>query len=652
MSNYSYELIQDRSNIPIAIGFTAVLLLILALVIISLSQFRNINASLSTLVEETNSKLQSANSMRNAIRLRADSIKKMRLLNDPFERDDEFMRFIQHSGTFRIAREELIQLPLNNAEKVILQKLNKTLKRAQQTNDSVAEQLLSDFFISQALINQAEKIQQHLLIFLDALIVIENRSAEKALSQANDYYTSTQYTLFSIAIIVFSLVIIIAVVVIRLVAKKNQQVAYQAMHDPLTDLYNRYYFEHQVKRAIMESKQSSHNHALLYLDLDQFKVVNDTCGHAAGDELLRQVTSLLKKMVRNQDTLARLGGDEFGLLLKECDIDKAASVGEKLRNIISDYRFSWDNKIFSIGVSIGATSISNDTAELKQVLIAADTACFAAKDAGRNRVHVYDKQDQSLVEQEGQIQWMSEITAALRDDRFELYAQSIQAVQIDNEKFNKHYEVLIRFVDRNDKIYLPGAFLPAAERYGQISEIDYWVINNTFQFISGHRNKLLDTIFSVNLSGRSLSDSDFKDSVHSLFDKYKIPASNICFEITETAAIASYDKAATFIHEFKHAGCTFALDDFGNGLSSFAYLKHLPVDFLKIDPLFVQNIDIDPIDFAMVKSINEIAHLYNIKTVAEYVESDSVFEKLVELGVDFAQGYGISKPICLSKILS
>lgn len=455
MPNFSYEFVQDRSKIPITIGFSAVLLLILALILVSLTQFKNINESLSTLVENTNIKLQAANSMRDAIRLRADSLKKMRLMTDPFERNDEFIKFTKYAGSFRIARENLLKLPMNQDEKLIMQKMTDAIKISQPVNDQLAEQLLNDMKVNIELAEQSERLQHFVLVFLGALVVIENQSAHAALSQANTYYINTRYTLFSIALIVFILVIAIAIVVIRLVASKNKQVSYQAMHDPLTNLFNRCYFEHQVKDAIQQRKVSSYNHALLYMDLDQFKVVNDTCGHVAGDELLKQVTALLKNKVRKQDTLARLGGDEFGLLLEECDINKAALIADELRSIISKYRFSWDNKIFSVGVSIGIAAISKETSELKQVLIEADTACFAAKDAGRNLVHIYDAQDQLLAEQEGQIQWMSEITEALHDDRFELYAQAIKAVQKNTYKVTEQYEILVRFIDKNGKLYLP-----------------------------------------------------------------------------------------------------------------------------------------------------------------------------------------------------
>ena len=626
-------------------------MLILALVVVSLSHLKNINTDLSTLVEETNIKLQSANSMRDSIRLRADSLKKMRLMDDPFLRDEELINFYHYSGIFRIARENLEQVPMNSEESEILDKMNKTIQQAQPANDEVAEKLLNSVIPDKHQLDRAEKLQQLLLKFLDALVVIENQIAHSALSRADRYYLNTQYSLFAITIIVMLLVISIAIIVIRLVANKNKQVSYHAMHDPLTNLFNRCYFEYQLSSLLDNNVPAEIQHALLYLDLDQFKVVNDTCGHVAGDELLRQITSLLKTKIRKQDTFARLGGDEFGLLLKECDIEQAYQIAEDLRSLINEYRFSWDNKLFTVGVSIGIAPISQQTSKLKEILIAADTACFAAKDAGRNSVHIYEPENKELAEYKGQIQWVSELSEALIENRFELYAQAIHQVHNGGDDKLKGYEILVRFLDKQGKTYQPGAFLPAAERYGRITDIDRWVIENTFKYLSSHRTQQSKGIvFSINLSGRSLGDAAFKKQIHLLFKKYKIPEKLICFEITETAAISSFEQAINFINEFKQKGCSFSLDDFGSGLSSFAYLKQLPVDILKIDGTFVRNIDIDPIDYAMVKSINEIAHLYGKKTVAEFVESEAIFAKLSKIGVDYAQGYTISKPIKLAKI--
>lgn len=650
-SEFSYDTIKDRSKLPITIGFSLVLLLILALVVISLSQLKNINMSLSTLVEETNIKLQSANSMRDAIRLRADSLKKMRLMDDPFLRDEELMKFYQYSGIFRSARENLVQVPMSPEESDILTKMTKTIQQAQPLNDEVAEKLFNTMKTDKLLLARAEKLQQLLLKFLDALVAIENQSARTALSRANSYFLSAQYSLFAIATIVMVLVISIGIIVIRLVANKNKLVSYHAMHDPLTDLFNRSYFEHQVKTLLEKGVLPEIQHALLYMDLDQFKVVNDTCGHVAGDELLKQITSLLKTKIRKQDTFARLGGDEFGLLLKGCDLDQACLIAEELRKLINDYRFSWDNKLFSVGVSIGIAPISHQTLQLKEILIAADTACFAAKDAGRNSVHVYQPKNREYAEYEGQIQWISELSEALIENRFELYAQAIHHVNNGTTIKLKGYEVFVRFVDKLGKVYQPGAFLPTAERYGRITDIDLWVIKNTFKYLASTGvQQSQDIVFSINISGRSLGDVEFKNKIHVLFKEYKIPEKTICFEITETAAIARFDHAINFINEFKQKGCSFALDDFGSGLSSFAYLKQLPVNVLKIDDTFIQNIDAEPIDYAMVKSINEIAHLHGKKTVAESVESKAVFNKLLEIGVDYAQGSAVSEAIKLSDI--
>lgn len=607
--------------------------------------------SLSTLVEETNIKLQSANSMRDSIRLRADSLKKMRLMDDPFLRDEELMNFYHYSGIFRIARKNLQQFPMNSEESEILDKLIKTIQQAQPANDEVAEKLLNTVLPDKHLFARAEKLQLIILKFLDQLVVIENKIAHNALARADRYFISTQYSLFTIAIVIMLLVISIAIIVIRLVSNKNKQVSYHAMHDPLTNLFNRSYFEYQLSSLLDNNVSAEIQHALLYLDLDQFKVVNDTCGHVAGDELLKQITSLLKTKIRKQDTFARLGGDEFGLLLKGCGIDQAYLIAEELRNLINEYRFSWDNKLFTVGVSIGIAPISQQTSKLKEVLIAADTACFAAKGAGRNSVHIYQPDNKELAEYEGQIHWMSELSEALIENRFELYAQAIYQVHNGEDDQLKGYEVLVRFIDKQGKTYKPGAFLPAAERYGRITDIDRWVIDNTFKYLSSHKTQQSKGIvFSINLSGRSLGDAAFKNQIHLLFEKYKISEKIICFEITETAAISSFEQAINFINEFKQKGCSFALDDFGSGLSSFTYLKQLPVDILKIDGSFVRNIDSDPIDYAMVKSINEIAQLYGKETVAEFVESKAIFAKLSEIGVDYAQGYALSKPVKLAGI--
>ncbi len=430
----------------------------------------------------------------------------------------------------------------------------------------------------------------------------------------------------------------------------SEQIAYQASHDTLTGLVNRNQFDTDLQRAEINAKKEQFEHALCYLDLDQFKVVNDTCGHLAGDELLRQIGNLLKYHIRKEDVLARLGGDEFGILMFHCSLDQAAQTCEKLKEVIRGFQFAWEDKSFFIGVSIGVSSIDASSGNSVEILKEADSACYAAKDKGRNRVHVFRPDDEELALRHGEMQWVEKIQHAIDDNQFVLYGQLI--VPISDEQEGLHFETLIRYRDEKGNIIPPGAFLPAAERYNLAPALDKWVISNLFNWLAEHPTFLDQlSLCSVNLSGLSMSDESMLSFIFDAFARHSIPTSKICFEITETAAIANLKYATQFIDTLRKKGCSFSLDDFGSGLSSFAYLKNLPVDFLKIDGIFVKDITEDQVDMAMVKSINEVAHVMGKKTIAEFVENQKILNLLNELGVDYAQGYGIAKPVPLEKLL-
>jgi len=428
-----------------------------------------------------------------------------------------------------------------------------------------------------------------------------------------------------------------------------EKLSYQASHDALTGLINRYEFERRVENLTTGILETNYEHALCYMDLDQFKIINDTCGHAAGDELLRQLSRVMKNAIRKQDTLSRLGGDEFGLLLERCSLEKAHHVAETILNKIQNYNFTWDEKVFKVGISIGLIAINKSFSNLTELMQCVDAACYMAKDLGRNRIHVYHHEDKELALRHGQMQWVSRIDQALADNRFRLYAQTIKPLDGSN---TIHYELLIRMVDNDGTIIPPGAFLPAAERFDLMEKIDQWVISEAFNLLQSCP-KFLDTIhfISINLSGPSLSNLKLYDHIIKLFKKTNVIPEKICFEVTETVAISKLDSAVNFITKLKKIGCQFALDDFGSGLSSFGYLKNIPVDYLKIDGIFVKDIASDPIDYAMVKSINEIAHVMGKKTIAEFVENDEIIQRLKILGVDYAQGYGIDEPQPFKQIL-
>ncbi|MGZ5006389.1 MAG: EAL domain-containing protein [Methylobacter sp.] len=429
----------------------------------------------------------------------------------------------------------------------------------------------------------------------------------------------------------------------------NEKIAYQASHDALTGLANRNELDRHIKQAIALACEDASEHALCYLDLDQFKVVNDTCGHLAGDELLRQLGELLRKHTRRHDFVARLGGDEFGVLMSNCSLNEAFRACENLRDLIRDFRFAWEDRSFSIGVSIGISAINGSGVSAVDLFKEADAACYAAKDNGRNRVHVFRPDDEELAMRHGEMQWVEKIQQGLEQDRFCLYGQPIVSIAGSDE--GMHFETLVRYREHNGQIIPPGAFLPAAERYNLVSALDRWVIGHLFEWIAtkpGFMDEL--SLCSVNLSGLSLSDETMLTFISEQFSKWSIPVHKICFEVTETAAIANLSNATKFINHLKERGCSFSLDDFGSGLSSFAYLKNLPVDYLKIDGLFVKDILDDKVDLAMVKSINEVGHVMDKKTIAEFVENEQIFNLLNTLGVDYAQGYGIGKPVPLDEL--
>jgi len=424
----------------------------------------------------------------------------------------------------------------------------------------------------------------------------------------------------------------------------NRRLSYAASHDILTELVNRREFESRLERALKSARARETSYAVLYVDLDQFKIVNDACGHSAGDALLKQLGALLKSKIRWRDTLARLGGDEFGVLLESCTMDEALRTAETLREAISEFKFVWDERTFRLGASIGVVPITAGTDDVAGLLTAADSACAAAKDAGRNRVYSYQENDIDLMKRRKEMQWAARITNALEESRFELFRQTIKPLQPGLDS-GAHYELLLRMRDEQGGLVSPELFINAAERYGITPSIDRWVISHALRWLvseADERERL--SMCSINLSGQSLTDEKFLPFVVDQFRTSGIDGGLICFEITETAAIASYSQANRFIHALKEIGCKFALDDFGTGLSSFGYLKHFPVDFLKIDGSFVKEILHDPIDREMVRSINEIGHLTGKQTIAEFAENAEIITMLRGIGVDYAQGYGVSEP--------
>ena len=772
---------KQQVNAGLVIGFTVALMLMVMIFAVGLTSMSAIQDRLKEIAESQNVKTELATSMRYAARERMLSLYRMLLLEDPFERDEEYMAFNRFALQFITARNQLLEMQLSDEEQRLLGEQGKLTGVAVQLQERVIDFTYRDEIIEakQLLYDKTMAAQEAVFRKLNELTQIQRAATQRAVQESTLEYNRTRNLMYIFGVVAFVIVVIVALVVIRraatneasvflqkeklqvtlnsigdgvittdangLVEYVNQvaaqltgvnnddakglglfdvltlvndegvppstnpvlkaineqriidnyepmtlvrengdnyaveltaapiedydgsiigavlvfrnmtairdmanQMAYQATHDSLTGLINRDEFERRLVEAINVARNNHEEHVLCYMDLDQFKVVNDTCGHIAGDELLKQLTVLLHRKIRKSDTLGRLGGDEFGILFLDCKLDKARQIIRILCNTINEFRFVWGDKSFEVGVSVGVVAINSQSGGLTEVLSAADSACFVAKDLGRNRIHIYQPDDQILSQRRGEMQWLPRIRHALENDRFQLYYQKFIPVSSPDSEYN--IELLVRMIDEKGEIIPPMAFLPAAERYDLMPAIDRWVINNAFLSLRNYQQYIANAnyMWTINISGQSLSDEYFLDFIIGKRLEHQVDASRICFEITETAAVTNLTDATHLITALKEEGFRFALDDFGSGLSSFNYLKHLPVDYLKIDGSFVKDLMDDPIDYAMVESINQIGHILKLKTIAEFVENNETLQILKELKVDYAQGYAIHKPQLLS----
>jgi len=430
----------------------------------------------------------------------------------------------------------------------------------------------------------------------------------------------------------------------------SEQLLHQATHDSLTGLANRREFETRLQAALAQHEASGRHFTVLYLDLDQFKVVNDTCGHPAGDELIRQVAERVDDLLRGTDLLARLGGDEFGVLLADCLLANGLKVAEKIRSDLADLRFTWRDRSFVVSASVGAVALEANLRSVADVLAAADSACYLSKDGGRNRVTVYRPDDSQLQARTGEMEWVTRVARALELGSFELHAQEIRPLAAGRD--DSRYEILLRLVDERGGLVSPMAFIPAAERYGMMNRVDAWVIERAFSELGAFvREGGSLPIFVVNLSGSSLADPGLLQLIKRHLDAAHLPPERICFELTETAAVGNLAGASRLMRELKALGCHLALDDFGSGMSSFAYLRNLPVDFLKIDGNFVKDMHVDLVDRAMVASIHNVGRVMGLRTIAEWVENEAIVAELSTIGIDYAQGYAIAHPVPLNALL-
>jgi diguanylate cyclase (GGDEF)-like protein/PAS domain S-box-containing protein len=434
-------------------------------------------------------------------------------------------------------------------------------------------------------------------------------------------------------------------------SRRMQKVmVHQATHDPLTGLVNRTEFEERLDKALQSAKDFENTHALLFLDLDQFKIVNDTAGHVAGDELLKQISSLLAGQLRGRDTLGRLGGDEFSVLLENCPLGKASKVADMLIKVIHEYRFVWDQKTYQVGVSIGIVPIVAESMSCKQIMHDADQACYVAKDLGRGRAYIYSEDNVEQTERPGVKLQRQDIIDALASERFLLLYQPIIALDPEQTRLHTRAEILLRMLDSENNVITPGAFLPAALRLGLMQQIDRWVIERVFASYPHIFMQNPGLVLSLNLSAPSIADESLSDFIQQMFEQTVVKPQQICFEISETVLSHNLAGASRLIKRLQTTGCSFALDNFGSGLASFTALKDLKMDFVKIDGNLIRDICSDEIDFAMVESINAMAHLLSIRTIAESVDGEASIEKLKSIGIDYAQGYYVGNLVKLDEI--
>ena len=767
-------------------GFALVLALTLAVGAGALTRMADLRAHLQQIVQVNTQKTQLLSDMRHHMRERVIRLQAMALTDDLFIRDMLNDEFMAHATQFNIRRARLLELPLGERERSLLERLQRSIAESGAARILIVDALAADRTAEAARVLREgyTPAQQSSLALLEEMIALQREATTQAETRAERESRDTMLLLAGLCLAALALGIAVAALVARVVKRAEtsifnekelaqvtlhcigdavittdgegnirylnpvaerltgwqtavasghplgkvfrvvdaqtrapvnvlnedeiaregrgesllligdearecpienscapirnregyivgnvlvfrdvskaqylaQQLSWQASHDALTGLVNRHEFERRLTQLLETAQRDRKAHALLYMDLDQFKIVNDTCGHAAGDQLLLQLAVVLQQKIRERDVVARLGGDEFGVLLEGCPLDQARRVADNLLEAVNDFRFIWQDKYFEIGASIGVVPITADTESMARAMSTADAACYAAKDEGRNRVHVFEPDDRELAQRHGEMQWLSRINRAFDDERFRLYYQGIAPAAAPG--VFTHYEVLLAMVDEKGGLVPPMAFIPAAERYGLMPNVDRWVIRNLF---ARHGEQWRDCraqtggdqwLYAVNISGVSLSDDQFLHFLREHIDAYEVPPKALCFEVTETAAITNLAKASRFMRELRGLGCHFALDDFGSGMSSFHYLKSLPVDYIKIDGAFVRDMVHDPMDHALVEAINRIGHVLGLKTIAESVETPEILAAVRALGIDYAQGFSLHRPQLFSELIS
>ncbi len=644
---------RDRTKVMISVGFLAVFSLMLLVTYLSVSTLTRVNTSMADLIHNTEQKTTLAYQMRDMIRVRSYEVRAMAQTLDWQERENLFDQLTSTTRTYNQARLSLTTLGANEPEKEILNRIAEADHRAQDAYGKASNRIYAMVHDPEALkaaISSVQLSELVLLNHLNRLVQLEKELAKEALVENQLRYSETRSWLIASVSLAFVVSILISAAVISRVSAANRRIKHLANHDDLTGIHNRRSFEDTLAHIIKTYGRTRQNVGVLYLDFDRFKIVNDTCGHHAGDQLLIQISTLILSCLGPDDVFARVGGDEFAIIARGDSIDDILALAEKIRESVEQFQFTYLSQTFSISASIGVIEVTGEENDLETLLQDVDSACYVAKQWGRNRVHLADPSDDEVVKYRNDIAGMHHIRHALDTDLLQLYYQPVHEI-LEQGTAMVHCEILLRIINENGDIFSPAEFIPIAEKYNLMAEIDRWVISNVMQWVATYQVDHEIPRLLINLSGLSFVDEDFLEFVVAELESNDIDPTRIAFEITETAAVDNIAQANVFIEKLRAIGCRFALDDFGTGFSTFEYLKAMPVDYLKIDGSLVKNITTDSVNREMVRAINDIGHTVGAKTIAEFVEDEATVQILRDMGVNYAQGYGLRRPEPLERLV-
>ncbi len=643
---------KDNTKAFISLGFLAVFGLMGLAMSLSMATLNSANDEMSALIESNAEKTSLAYQMRDVIRLRSGAVRSLLQIYEPEEREKIFDRLVSSTESYLTSRTKLEILGANEREQEILDKVKEADNRVAEVYDKANNRIYSMTNTPDQLKSVLAEIQLQefvLLNHLNDLVQLEKALAEETLAANHARYKKIQRLLGALLLAAFGVSLLIASFIIKRVTRANKKIAHLASHDDLTGLNNRRSFEAQLEHTVAIAPRTQDAYGLMFVDLDRFKIINDTCGHHAGDQLLIQLTSMIKSRLRKGDMFARIGGDEFAIISRGDKFEDIVSLADDLRELVSEFEFRYAQQTFSISLSIGVIPINGDITDIEAILSDVDSACYVAKQSGRNRVHVTQENDAEIVKYRNDIAGMQNIRAALAEDRLVLFYQPVYTI-LPNGVDMAHCEILLRIKSESGELFSPAEFIPIAEKYNVMTEIDRWVFSHVLDWVVEHQELVETPKLLINLSGLSFINEDFLAFVVNELQTRGVDPQKLAFEITETAAVDNMEKANVFIDRVRQLGCHFALDDFGSGFSTFAYLKKLPIDYLKIDGSLVKNLATDHIDREMVRAINDIGHTVGARTIAEFVEDDETLAHLRNMGVDYAQGYGLCKPKALIEL--